>query len=209
MERIESVYRRDNERPETAPSGGMADAVPGFPERRCVSVPSLHRRTLRTATPNSQHCNYRTRSPRTGDHNSYRGRWAWRFKVPGSEHGSTPKLMSAFADIVVSANDEFAGQHLLTLSRKDIQKRESSFFGNSDTPVLSAQIQNRAAKRLTAGRSESQHKNQFNAPRPTLHTRSGIVDDWKFLYTTERFCTKGQLTHAKRRLEYGSDDPHS
>lgn len=41
--------------------------------------------------------------------------------------------MSAFADIVVSAFVEIPGQHLLTLSRKDIQKGDSLVLANCGT----------------------------------------------------------------------------
>ena len=161
MERTESVYRRDNEGPFPATSGSLVDVVSGFPERRCVSVPSLHRRTLRTATPNGQHSNCRTRSPRTGDHNSHRGRWAGRFKVSGSPHVPKGQLVSAFAHIVVSAFIDFPGQHLLTLSRKDIQKSDSLFYELRNHPSGHPKPEPNATS-LTAGVRNRNTRNQFN-----------------------------------------------
>jgi hypothetical protein len=132
MERIESVYRRDDERTFPATSGGLADTFPGFSERRGFSLSGLHCRTLRTETPNSQHNDFRTRSPRNGDHDSRRGSGPGSVEVSGSTHGSAAEVVSAFADIVVSAFVEIPGQHLLTLSRKDIQKGDSLFFGTAE-----------------------------------------------------------------------------
>ena len=44
--------------------------------------------------------------------------------------------MSANGDIVMSANDEIPGQHLLTLSRKDIQKGDSLVLANCGTLLV-------------------------------------------------------------------------
>ena len=136
MARIERVYRRDDAGSFTATSDSMADIVSRFPERGGVSLSELHRRTLRVATADGQFCNCRTRSYRAGDHNSHRGRWAWRFQIPGSKHGSTRQVVSAAADIVVSAADGFPGQLQLTLSIKDIQKSVSLFCGTTLPDIL-------------------------------------------------------------------------
>ena len=151
MARIEPVYRHHDERPGTATSSCLDHAVSGLPQRRGICLSGLHRRSLRTETPHGQYDNRRTRSPRTGDDDSQRRRGPWRFEVPGSKHHSTPKVVSAFADIVVSANDEIPGQHLLTLSRKDIQKGESLFWRTAESLSSVCPIQNRTPKRLTAG----------------------------------------------------------
>ena len=146
----EPVYRHYNAGSETATSGGLVDAVPGFPERRGFCLSGLHCRTMRTATPNGQHSNRRTRSPRIGEHDSYRGSRPGRLEVSGSPHDSKGQIVSAFADIVVSAFVDFPGQHLLTLSIKDIQKRIFLILSNDESPLPSAHFQNRTAKRLTA-----------------------------------------------------------
>ena len=150
MERTEPVYRRDTERTFPATSGRLALPVSRLPERGGVSLSSLHRRTLRIETPNGQHNDCRTRSPRTGDHNSYRGSRPGRLKVSGSSHDSEGQIVSAFPDIVVSAFVEIPGQHLLTLSRKDIQKRNSLFFGTAESLSVYPNPE-RTPQRLTAG----------------------------------------------------------
>lgn len=136
MATAERVYRRDNAGSFTTTGGSLADTVPGFPEWRGFGLSELHRRSLRVATTDGQFGNFGTRSPRAGDDNSYRWRWTWRFQIPGSEHGSTRQVVSAAADIVVSAADEIPGQLQLTLSTKDIQKSVSLFCGTTLPDIL-------------------------------------------------------------------------
>ena len=69
--------------------------------------------------------------------------------------------MSASGDIVMSANDEIPGQHLLTLSRKDIQKGDSLVLANCGTLLPDILNQNRTAKRLTAAVRNHSKRNQF------------------------------------------------
>ena len=69
--------------------------------------------------------------------------------------------MSANGDIVMSANDEIPGQHLLTLSRKDIQKGDSLVLANCGTLLPDILNQNRTAKRLTAAVRNHSKRNQF------------------------------------------------
>ena len=135
MERTERVYRHHDERSASAPSGGLALPVSGLQKRRGGCLSGLHRRTMRVETPNGQRSNRRTRSPRTGDHDSHGWRGAWRLKIQGSKHQSPGQVVSAVADIVVSAADEIPGQLWLTLSRKDIQKREFLVLTNCGTPT--------------------------------------------------------------------------
>jgi hypothetical protein len=151
MERSESVYRRDHERTFPATSGGLALPVSRLQKRGGVSLSGLHCRTMRTETTNGQHNHFRTRIPRNGDHDSRRGSRSGSLEVSGSKHDSAGEIVSAFADIVVSAFVEIPGQHLLTLSRKDIQKGNSLFWRTAESLfLLSAHIQKRTAKRLTA-----------------------------------------------------------
>lgn len=189
MARIEPVYRRDHQGTFPATSGGLADPVPRLSKRDRVRVSGLHRPTMRTETPNGQHGNQRTRSPRTGDHNSHRGRWAGRFKVSGSPHDPKGQLVSAFADIVVSAFIDFPGQHLLTLSRKDIQNSDSLFFGTAE-PLSECPIQNRTAKRLTAAVRNRREETPVQRFRFTRHTEAEPVKTETFFDATERFCKR-------------------
>ena len=157
MARTEPVYRHHNERSFAATSSGLVDAVSGLPQRRGVCLSGLYRRTLRAETPNGQHCNCRTRSPRIGDHNSHGRRGAWRLEVPSSKHHSAGQVMSAAADIVVSAADEIPGQLQLTLSRKDTQKSESLFWRTAESLPSVSPYPEQNAPTPEGGRSESQH----------------------------------------------------
>ena len=112
--------------------------VSGFSQRDSNGRTIVHRNALWSGETDGQHDNRRTRSTRSGCHDSPGWHQPGSVQIPGlcgHQHGLN---VSAFADINVSAFDAIAGQQGLTLSRRISRERNITltFWADGRYPVL-------------------------------------------------------------------------
>lgn len=157
MARTEPFYRRDNERFESAAVGRLVDPVSRRTERDCGDIANGHCQTFTTTAADGQHDYRRTRKTGTYPDDASRRAESGNVQVSSSEHHSTRLNVSANADIVVSANDRFTGQQMLTYPRRDPEEA-IRILGECRYPRSVCPNPEPNGQTPGGGRSESQHK---------------------------------------------------